>query len=114
MLHYVTAESFGSDLPDNWEWHAKRLNTMIDNMGASEDLNAVNEIWDTYWSVMADCETFVASLIMSSTEGREPMTEEEAAQNLREWYEEGWEDIPLSLTPEVLSVLWNDGIKERS
>ena len=57
------------------------------------------------------CETFVASLILASTEGREPMTVEDAAYNLREYRAEGWEDIPPDLTPEILAALWNDGIK---
>ena len=61
-----------------------------------------------------DCETFVASLIMASTEGREPMTAQEAAYNLREWRAEGWEDIPASLTPDLFAAIWNDGIIERS
>ncbi len=57
-----------------------------------------------------EIECFVNSLILASTEGREPMTVEEAAQSIREWQAEGWEDIPEGLTPEILSKLWNEGI----
>ena len=61
---------------------------------------------------MTACETFVNSLILASTEGREPMTEDDAAQNLREWKAEGWEDIPEELDAATLAALWNEGIKE--
>ena len=63
---------------------------------------------------METAETFVNSLILASTEGREPMTEEEAAQNLREWKAEGWEDIPEELDAATLAALWNEGIKEEA
>ena len=60
---------------------------------------------------MTACETFVNSLILASTEGREPMTEDDAAQNLREWKAEGWEDIPEELDAATLAALWNRGIE---
>lgn len=56
--------------------------------------------------------TFINSLILASTEGREPMTEEEAAQNIREWQAEGWEDIPEDLDAATLAAFWNRGIEE--
>lgn len=56
---------------------------------------------------------FINSLILATTEGREPMTTEDAAQNLREWRAEGWEDIPEGLDAETLAALWNDGIKDK-
>jgi len=60
---------------------------------------------------MADCETFVAGLILSSTEGREPMTYDEARYTMMQWDIEGIEDIPETLTPELLADLWNYGIR---
>lgn len=64
---------------------------------------------------LSDVNAFVAGIFLASTEGREPMTVEDAAQNLREWKSEQWDDIPEDLTPELLSSLWNDCLNhERS
>jgi len=49
MEHYITAESFGENIPDNWEEIAERLNFQIDLYGIAEDINAVNDLWDEYW-----------------------------------------------------------------
>jgi hypothetical protein len=58
-----------------------------------------------------ECEVFVNSLILASTEGRELMTPEEAAQSIQEWQAEGWEDIPEGLDGWTLAWLWNRGIR---
>ena len=50
MKYYVTVDSFGSDLPDNWEEIAAELNETIDEQGIADDIDAVNELWDKYWS----------------------------------------------------------------
>lgn len=50
MKYYVTAESFGSDIPENWEEIANELNRIIDERGIADDIDAVNELWDEYWS----------------------------------------------------------------
>ena len=50
MKHYITADSFGAEIPDNWEDIAAELNEIIDERGIAEDQNAVNELWDEYWS----------------------------------------------------------------
>lgn len=60
--------------------------------------------------VSEDVRAFVASLILSSTESRDPMTVEDAVYNMQEWQNEGIE-VPADLSPETLSRLWNDGIK---
>ena len=62
---------------------------------------------------MNDIKCFINSLILASTEGREPMTVEDAAQSLKEWQAESWEDIPEDLDAEMLAALWNDGIKDK-
>ena len=61
-----------------------------------------------------ECEAFVNSLILATTEGRELMTPEEAAQNIREWKAEGWEDIPEGLDGWTLAWLWNKGIRSNN
>lgn len=60
---------------------------------------------------METVETFVNSLIMASTEGREPMTYDDAFIAISEWIKEGWE-LPKDLTARKLADLWNTGIKE--
>ena len=57
---------------------------------------------------MNDCRAFVAGILLASTEGRDPMTVEDAAVSLREWQAEGMDDIPDGLTPELISSLWNE------
>ena len=50
MKNYITAESFGADIPENWEEIAQQLNAIIDERGIADDQEAVNELWDEYWS----------------------------------------------------------------
>ena len=50
MENYITAESFGADLPENWREIANELNEIIDERGIADDSDAVNELWDEYWS----------------------------------------------------------------
>ena len=49
MEHWITADSFGSDLPANWEEIAAYLNAIIEERGIEDDLNKVNELWEAYW-----------------------------------------------------------------
>lgn len=50
MTHYITENSFGAEIPDNWGQIADFLNGIIDERGIEYDLNAVNELWDDFWS----------------------------------------------------------------
>lgn len=50
MTNYITADSFGSELPENWEEIADELNREIDRRGIAEDHDAVNELWEEYWN----------------------------------------------------------------
>lgn len=47
--NWITAESFGSDCPENWEEIAAYLNAMIEEQGIENDHDAVNELWEKYW-----------------------------------------------------------------
>lgn len=49
MENWITAESFGADLPTNWEEIADYLNAIIEERGIEDDLNEVNELWEAYW-----------------------------------------------------------------
>lgn len=48
---------------------------------------------------------FIAGIILSSTEGREPITLAEAETNLKEWKE--LIELPESITAEILCNTWN-------
>ncbi len=50
MTYYVTADSFGSEIPANWEEIAAFLNKITDERGIAEDHDACNELWEEYWN----------------------------------------------------------------
>lgn len=51
---YITMDSFGSDLPNNWEAAADLMNSLIDELPVDEfgeiDRDAVDAIWNRYCS----------------------------------------------------------------
>lgn len=49
---------------------------------------------------------FIAGIILSSTESREPITLAEAEINLKEWEKLGIE-LPKQITAEILCNTWN-------
>lgn len=50
MTYYVTADSFGSEVPSNWEEIAAFLNSLTDERGIAEDHDACNDLWEAYWA----------------------------------------------------------------
>ena len=55
MTEYITAESFGADLPADWQTIACKINraiseTMPDGLDERETREFVNDTWDAYWS----------------------------------------------------------------
>lgn len=54
MKEVITAESFGAELPENWEAIAAHLNKIIAERGIADDADAVNDLWDEYWSNLVD------------------------------------------------------------
>lgn len=50
MTYYVTADSFGSEIPSNWEEIAAFLNSLTDERGIAEDHDACNDLWEAYWN----------------------------------------------------------------
>ena len=49
MEYWITAESFGADLPKNWEEIADFLNGVIRERKIENDHNEVNELWEAFW-----------------------------------------------------------------
>jgi len=45
----INVESFGSELPKNWEEIARYLNDVAEEMGF-ETAAEYNELWEQYWS----------------------------------------------------------------
>jgi len=49
-MEMITIESFGADVPENWEEIASELNEKIVERGIEDDDVAQNELWEEYWS----------------------------------------------------------------
>lgn len=49
MEHWITVESFGTDVPANWEEIKAYLNDIIRDRGIENDASAVNEVWEAFW-----------------------------------------------------------------
>ena len=49
MESWITIESFGADVPENWEEIAEYLNNIIRDRGIENDHNEVNDLWEAYW-----------------------------------------------------------------
>lgn len=45
----INVESFGSELPMNWEEIAAYLNDIIEERGLTES-SEINELWEQYWN----------------------------------------------------------------
>lgn len=56
MTNYITVDSFGSELPEDWEEIADRLNSIIERRGIADDREAVDELWEQYWRGEVDFE----------------------------------------------------------
>lgn len=95
------------DLLDEIRFRSARSSFMV---GASECMTNA-EVIKACRDILNErrVRAFVASLVLASTEGREPMTEEEAAYNLHEMDADGI-DIPAGLSASVFSSLWNSMI----
>ena len=48
MKNYITAEGFGSMIPDNWEIAAEVMNEKIDALPDNADRDDVDAIWEAY------------------------------------------------------------------
>ena len=46
----ITADSFGSDCPTNWEEIAAALNQIIADRGIADDDDAIDSLWEDYWN----------------------------------------------------------------
>ena len=49
MEYWITADSFGADLPENWQEIADYLNAIIRERDIESDHNEVNELWEAFW-----------------------------------------------------------------
>ena len=44
----ITMDSFGSDLPENWEEIADFLNNLIEERGIENDQDELDQLWEDY------------------------------------------------------------------
>ena len=49
MENWITIDSFGAEVPSNWEEIATYLNAIIAERNIEDNLNEVNELWEAYW-----------------------------------------------------------------
>lgn len=46
----ITADSFGSEIPANWEEIADFLNEIIRERGIEDSVTEQNDLWEEYWN----------------------------------------------------------------
>ena len=49
MMLSITVDSFGAEVPKNWEEIASFLNDIIEERGLTEN-SEINELWEQYWN----------------------------------------------------------------
>lgn len=49
MMLSITVDSFGAEVPKNWEEIASFLNAAIEERGLT-DSDDINELWEQYWN----------------------------------------------------------------
>lgn len=49
-MEKITADSFGADLPANWDVIAEYLNALIAERGIEDDREALSDLWEDYWN----------------------------------------------------------------
>ncbi len=54
MTNYITADSFGAQIPENWEAVAAYLNGIIAERGIEDDKDATDDLWEEYWGNLID------------------------------------------------------------
>lgn len=103
--YHITAESFGADIPANWEEIADRLNKIIDARNIAEDHDAVNELWESYWNGELDRPKQI-----SLNNGRTYLSAHEAIEALKE--QEAETGTPFRKLWDVIAYQMDDDIRE--
>lgn len=99
MKHYINENSFGSDLPANWESIAAYLNNLIDEQDISDDQDAVNDLWERF------CSGDMASI--SVTNGASTCTAAEAVASV------SWDVIVNAMDDTTREMVCNEGITDK-
>lgn len=99
MTHYINEDSFGPDLPANWESIAAYLNSLIDEQGISDDQDAVNDLWERFCS--GDMAT------VSVTNGASTCTAAEAVASV------SWDVIVNAMDDTTREMVCNEGITDK-
>lgn len=99
MTHYINEDSFGANLPANWETIAAYLNNLIDEQGISDDQDAVNDLWERF------CSGDMATI--SVTNGASTCTAAEAVASV------SWDVIVNAMDDTTREMVCNEGITDK-
>lgn len=58
-------------------------------------------------TMMESIRSFVAGLLLSDSGSRAAVTVQDCAYTLKAWIDEGFDDFPADLTPELFAATWN-------
>lgn len=107
MKNWITAESFGADIPENWEEIAAYLNAIIEERGIEDDHNEVNDLWESYWQgdfSDAPAPRKIWYAIMQDRDdtdwGTGTYDRQEAIEKVKSWREDGYPDAYIAVIEE--------------
>lgn len=107
MENWITIESFGADVPENWEEIAEYLNNIIRDRGIENDHSEVNDLWEAYWQgEFADAP--VARILWYATMkdrddtdwGTGTWNKEEAIETVKSWRKDVYPEAYIAVIDE--------------
>jgi hypothetical protein len=107
MENWITVESFGADVPENWEAIAEYLNAIIRERGIEDDHDAVNELWEAYWQGefpdAPEARTIWYALMQDRDDtdwGTGTYDKQEAIEKVKAWRQGGYPDAYIAVIDE--------------
>lgn len=107
MENWITADSFGADIPANWEEIAEFLNDIIRERSIENDHNAVNELWESYWNGnfpdAPEARTIWYALMKDRNDtdwGTGTRNKQEAIEMAKAWRQDGYQESYIAVIDE--------------
>ena len=107
MENWITVESFGADVPENWEAIAEYLNAIIRERGIEDDHDAVNDLWEAYWQDefpdAPEARTIWYALMQDRDDtdwGTGTYDKQEAIEKVKSWRQDGYPDAYIAVIDE--------------
>ena len=107
MENWITADSFGADIPANWEEIAEFLNDIIRERSIETDHNAVNELWEAYWNGnfpdAPEARTIWYALMKDRDDtdwGTGTRSKQEAIETIKSWRQDGYPESYIAVIDE--------------